>query len=114
MMSSASAQMCRCVFPCPSLHFLSVADYHWSCPYQVFAAAQVSCLADLENPLLFYRSVGLSGCSNTTIGSETAATDQADWDAWLARWKHAYLYGVYGVAVEAIWDLVEYAAYVVL
>jgi hypothetical protein len=56
--------------------------------------------------------VALYGCKRVIQGSLTADRDQKDWDDWLNDWVYSYKLAAAGMAIETIWDYVEYAAYV--
>lgn len=80
--------------------------------YQNCDEVQVSCLQEKLPELRLMRSVALYGCKKVITGSVTAASDQQDWDKWLDNWVYAYKLAAAGMGVEAIWDYVEYVAYV--
>ena len=61
---------------------------------------------------MYWRSVSLYGCKRAFQGSPTADTDQKAWDDWLSEWVYVYKIAAAGLGAEAVWDYIEYAAYV--
>jgi hypothetical protein len=83
-----------------------------------FRVPQVSCQRDFikSTPALpyFWRTLSMTNCSRSFVGSLSVATDQQRWDSWLSDWKTSYMYAAAGVLAESLWDLVEVFAYMLL